>query len=125
MPVMDSEIVSAALGILARRIAKGSIIKNMEDAKRYLAVRCADLQHEVFAIVYLTNRHAVIACDEIFRGTIDGASTPEKWSRAPSSIMRPRFSSRTRTRVGFASRPRRMSSSRLEFVKPVRSWTSA
>ena len=73
-PVMDSEIVSAALGILAKRIAKGSIIKNMEDAKKYLAVRFADLQHEVFAIVYLTNRHAVIACDEIFRGTIDGAS---------------------------------------------------
>ena len=24
--------------------------------------------------MYLTNRHAVIACDEIFRGTIDGAS---------------------------------------------------
>ena len=74
VPVMDSEIVSAALGILAKRIAKGSIIKNMEDAKKYLAVRFADLQHEVFAIVYLTNRHAVIACDEIFRGTIDGAS---------------------------------------------------
>jgi DNA repair protein RadC len=73
-PVMDSEIVSAALGILAKRIAKGSIIKNMEDAKKYLAIRFADLQHEVFAIVYLTNRHAVIACDEIFRGTIDGAS---------------------------------------------------
>ena len=73
-PIMDSEIISAALGILAKRIAKGSIIKNMEDAKKYLAVRFADLQHEVFAIVYLTNRHAVIACDEIFRGTIDGAS---------------------------------------------------
>ena len=73
-PIMDSEIVSVALGILARRIAKGSIIKNIEDAKKYLAVRFADLQHEVFAIVYLTNRHAVIACDEIFRGTIDGAN---------------------------------------------------
>ena len=43
VPVMDSEIVSAALGILAKRIAKGSIIKNMEDAKKYLAVRFADL----------------------------------------------------------------------------------
>src|SRR5450755_1808558 len=71
---MDSEIVSAALGILAKRIAKGSIIKNMEDAKKYLAVRFADLEHEVFAIIYLTNRHQVIACEEIFRGTIDGAS---------------------------------------------------
>jgi DNA repair protein RadC len=77
-PVMDSEIVSAALEILAKRIVKGSIIKNMEDAKKYLAVRFADLQHEVFAVMYLTNRHAVIACDEVFRGTVDAASV---WPR--------------------------------------------
>jgi DNA repair protein RadC len=73
-PVRDSEIVSAALEILAKRIATGSIIQNMEDAKKYLAVRFAGLEHEVFAIVYLTNRHQVIACEELFRGTIDGAS---------------------------------------------------
>lgn len=72
--VLDSEIVSAALGILAKRIVKGSIIRNMEDAKKYLAVRFADIQHEVFAVMYLTNRHAVIACDELFRGSIAGAS---------------------------------------------------
>jgi DNA repair protein RadC len=73
-PVRDAEIVSAALNILAGRIANGSIIRNMEDAKKYLAVRFAGLEHEVFAIVYLTNRHQVIACEELFRGTIDGAS---------------------------------------------------
>lgn len=50
-PVRDSEIVSAALNILARRIAKGSVIQNMEDAKKYLAVRFADLERAVFAIV--------------------------------------------------------------------------
>jgi DNA repair protein RadC len=70
-PVRDAEIASAALNILARRIAKGSIIQNMEDAKKYLAVRFAGLEHEVFAIVYLTNRHQVIACEEMFRGTIE------------------------------------------------------
>jgi hypothetical protein len=38
-PIGDSEIVSAALEILAKRIAKGSTIQNMEDAKKsYIAV---------------------------------------------------------------------------------------
>jgi DNA repair protein RadC len=73
-PVRDAEIINAALEILASRIATGSVIQNMEDAKKYLAVRFAGLEHEVFAIVYLTNRHQVIACEELFRGTVDGAS---------------------------------------------------
>lgn len=30
--------------------------------------------YEVFACVFLDNRHRVIACEEMFRGTIDGAS---------------------------------------------------
>jgi DNA repair protein RadC len=34
----------------------------------------ADLQYEVFCLLYLDKRHRLIACDEMFRGTIDGAS---------------------------------------------------
>jgi DNA repair protein RadC len=30
--------------------------------------------HEVFACIYLDNQHRVLAFDELFRGTIDGAS---------------------------------------------------
>ena len=33
-----------------------------------------DLPHEVFAVLFLDNRHRVIAFEEMFRGTIDGAS---------------------------------------------------
>jgi DNA repair protein RadC len=32
------------------------------------------VEHEVFAAIYLTKRHQVIACEELFRGTLDGAS---------------------------------------------------
>jgi DNA repair protein RadC len=72
--VADADIIDAALAILAKRVSRGPVMRNMEDAKRYLALRFADLQHEVFAVLYLTARHRLIACEELFRGTIDGAA---------------------------------------------------
>jgi DNA repair protein RadC len=72
--VPDSEILDAAFRILARRMAKGSVLTSPKDTQRYLTLRFAELEHEVFAVVYLTKRHRVIACEELFRGTIDGAS---------------------------------------------------
>jgi DNA repair protein RadC len=72
--IPDSEILDAAFRILARRMAKGSVLTSPKDTQRYLILRFAELEHEVFAVVYLTKRHRVIACEELFRGTIDGAS---------------------------------------------------
>ena len=40
----------------------------------YLRARIAAYPYEVFACVFLDNRHRVIACEELFRGSIDGAS---------------------------------------------------
>jgi len=40
----------------------------------YLQARLADYPHEVFACLFLDNRHRVIEFEELFRGTIDGAS---------------------------------------------------
>ncbi len=40
----------------------------------YLRARIAAFPYEVFLCVFLDNRHRVIACEELFRGSIDGAS---------------------------------------------------
>jgi DNA repair protein RadC len=37
-----------------------------------------DIPYEVFACLHLDNRHRVIAFEELFRGTIDGASVPPR-----------------------------------------------
>jgi DNA repair protein RadC len=37
-------------------------------------LKLAPYEHEVFVCLFLDNQHRVIACDELFRGTIDGAS---------------------------------------------------
>lgn len=52
----------------------GSALSNPRATREYIRMRVRDLPHEVFAILHLDNRHRVIACDELFRGTIDGAS---------------------------------------------------
>lgn len=41
---------------------------------RYIKSRLAAYPYEVFACLFLDNRHRVIAFEELFRGTIDGAS---------------------------------------------------
>jgi DNA repair protein RadC len=40
----------------------------------YLSAQLRDLEHEVFCCLYLDKRHRLIQCEELFRGTIDGAS---------------------------------------------------
>jgi DNA repair protein RadC len=42
--------------------------------RRYLQSRLRHYPHEVFSCLFLDNRHRVIAFEELFRGTIDGAS---------------------------------------------------
>ncbi len=41
---------------------------------RFLVSQLRDLPHEVFCCLFLNNQHRLIAYDELFRGTIDGAS---------------------------------------------------
>ena len=45
-----------------------------EDAKTMARLRLAALPYEVFAVFFLDTRHRLIAYEELFRGTLDGAS---------------------------------------------------
>lgn len=42
--------------------------------RRYLRAALRDRPHEVFAWLYLDNQHRVLAMEELFRGTMYGAS---------------------------------------------------
>jgi DNA repair protein RadC len=72
--VPDSEIIEAALKILSKRMSRGSLLSSPKAARDYLALRFGNVEQEVFSAIYLTKRHQVIACEELFRGTVDGAS---------------------------------------------------
>jgi DNA repair protein RadC len=64
---------------LARRhyqqlMMTGPALSNPRATRDFLRCRLRDLPYEVFCCVYLDNRHRVIAFEELFRGTIDGAN---------------------------------------------------
>jgi DNA repair protein RadC len=59
---------------LAQPLGHGDAISEPEQAKRYIHARLRDYPHEVFACLWLDNRHRVLRFDELFRGTINGAS---------------------------------------------------
>jgi len=44
------------------------------DSAAFLKARMQDRPYEVFAALFLDNRHRVLAFEEMFRGTLDGAS---------------------------------------------------
>lgn len=44
------------------------------DSAAFLKARMADRPYEVFACLFLDNRHRVLTYEEMFRGTLDGAS---------------------------------------------------
>jgi len=50
------------------------VISSPEATRDYLKLRLHGYRYEVFAGLFLDNRHRVIAYQELFRGTIDGAS---------------------------------------------------
>ena len=44
------------------------------DAARFFKARLSDLPHEVFGCLFLDTRHRLIHYEELFRGTVDGAT---------------------------------------------------
>nr|WP_266184136.1 DNA repair protein RadC [Dyella humicola] len=59
---------------LAEQLAERPSLGNPRDSGNYLRARLRHLPYEVFGCLYLDNRHRVLAFEELFRGTIDGAS---------------------------------------------------
>lgn len=70
----ERNIVRQALKILAERHKKGEAFHSPADTRTYLQLRLAENYNEVFGVIFLTQRHAVIAMEELFYGTIDGTT---------------------------------------------------
>ena len=59
---------------LGEALERGKPLTDPAATRKYLLAKLRDMPHEVFACLYLDNRHRVIAFEELFQGTIDGAS---------------------------------------------------
>ncbi len=59
---------------LHETLQRGEALADPATTRRYLTARLRDLPHEVFACLFLDNRHRVLAFETLFTGTINGAS---------------------------------------------------
>jgi DNA repair protein RadC len=73
-PVSPDEIVATAKAILAARVKRPAALTNPNDVADYLVAQFANYEHEVFACLFLDQRHRLIAFQTLFAGTIDGCS---------------------------------------------------
>lgn len=59
---------------LFESIQRGDALTSPDDTRQYLKAQLQTYPHEVFACLFLDNRHRVISFEKMFYGTIDGAS---------------------------------------------------
>lgn len=59
---------------LMETMKKKDTLVNPDKTRRYLSLKMRNYAHEVFACLFLDNRHRVLAFEELFHGTIDSAS---------------------------------------------------
>jgi DNA repair protein RadC len=59
---------------LSETLRAGPLLASPKATREFLSARLRDLEHEVFCCLYIDKRHRLIHFEELFRGTLDGAS---------------------------------------------------
>jgi len=59
---------------LQENLLKKDVLSSPNDTKNFLLAQLRAYPYEVFACLFLDNRHQIISFDKMFNGTIDGAS---------------------------------------------------
>jgi len=67
-------VVEMAHRCLREELSRTDVLTSPQRTRDYLSLRLQSHPREVFACLFLDNRHRVIAFEELFHGTIDGAS---------------------------------------------------
>jgi DNA repair protein RadC len=70
----QATLIQLALKILRARHRRGRLLSSPQASRDYLQLRFEGYRNEVFGAVFLDNRHRVLGFEELFFGTIDGAS---------------------------------------------------
>lgn len=68
------DILEAARGIMDSRYAKGACFVGPDTGRNFFKFKLGDKDCEVFAVAFLDNAHRLLAYEEMFRGSIDGAA---------------------------------------------------
>lgn len=73
----NADLINKALKVMESQAAKKRGTDNFHCpafSKQYFLLRLGDYECEYFSIAFLNNQNRLIACENMFRGTIDAAS---------------------------------------------------
>lgn len=73
-PVHSDQIVALASSILEASLRRGDYLTSPVAASQFARFQLGDLEHEVFAVLFLDSKHRFIEFEVLSRGTIDGAT---------------------------------------------------
>lgn len=76
MKLTDAEykVMTRAYRILEKRANYNAVLNRPDQVKELSIFKLAHLEREVFLCMFLNTQHQLIACEELFQGTIDASS---------------------------------------------------
>lgn len=69
----DEQILEAAERILRRKLERQGKITDPTSSAAFLRAHCAYRDREIFGCVFLDTKHAILAVEDLFFGTVDSA----------------------------------------------------
>ncbi len=73
-PATADEVLRHARQVLARRVRRGTVFDSPAVVKDYLKVHMSPLDYEVFMVIFVDAQHKLIACEQLFRGSLTQTS---------------------------------------------------
>lgn len=75
LTVNETQLVHKALRVMEQRLfQRGPYLENAKDARHYLRLKLAGEKNEVFAVLFLDNKHRILAFESLFQGTVDSTT---------------------------------------------------
>lgn len=69
--VFAEELVKAAMVVTEANLQGKDLCNSPTAVRQFLTLKLQHLAYEVFSVIYLDTQNRVIACEELFRGTIN------------------------------------------------------
>jgi DNA repair protein RadC len=73
-PFANYGLSSLKLSVPYETLSNNDVLSAPDHVRRYLSLQLSGLTHDVFAALFLDNRHRVIEYKELITGTIDSAA---------------------------------------------------
>lgn len=70
----QASLVELALLVLQERHRPGQHLRGTDNTRDFFRLLLSERKNEVFGVMFLDTRHRVLCVEELFQGTLDGAS---------------------------------------------------